>query len=307
MDTERKMLIFTLLLTAVCSPVFSGEWKATVVKDLDALVTSCVVVPCSFTHGGGLLPNSRLRGLWHRQDKFDQFIYHEDQTRVLDNFKERTQLLGRLGENNCTLEITDMKDHDNGPFCFRVEVVRKETNEPTKDKFSFVEDCVQFKMLHDAPKPVLTPPKTAIEGKPYTIICSVTHTCPSHLPKLTWNRGTEEDITEIHKQHHGGNWEATSTLTFVAEAKDDYTELTCTAEFYGGRKESSTTVTLYVKRSENYNHIIIPAAVGIGTAVIFGLLCVFMVKKYKKRIAELQSQVRAGPDSEDEKRRNRFL
>ncbi|XP_047455638.1 myeloid cell surface antigen CD33-like [Mugil cephalus] len=288
MDTERKMLIFTLLLTAVCSPVFSGEWKATVAENLDALVTSCVVVPCSFTHGGGLLPNSRLRGLWHRQDKFDQFIYHEDQTRVLDNFKGRTQLLGHLGENNCTLEITEMKDHDNGPFCFRVEVVLKETNEPTKDMFSFVKNCVQFKMLHGAPKPVLTPPKTAIEGKPYTIICSVTHTCPSHVPKLTWNRGTEEDITEIHK-HHGGNWEATSTLTFVAQAKDDYTDLTCTAEFYGG-KTSSSAVTLSIKRSENYNHIIIPVAVGIGTAVIFGLFCVFMVKKYKKRIAELQNQ-----------------
>ncbi|XP_047455636.1 myeloid cell surface antigen CD33-like [Mugil cephalus] len=289
MDTERTMLIFTLLLTTVCSPVFSGEWKATVVKDLEALVTSCVVVPCSFTHSGGSLPTSRLRGLWHRSDKGDQVIYNEDQTKVLDNFKGRTQLLGQLGENNCTLEITDMKDHDNGPFCFRVEVVRTESNDPTPDKFSFVEDCVQFKMLHDAPKPVLTPPKSGIEGHPYTIICSVTHTCPSHVPKFTWNRGNGEEVTEIHKQLYPGTWEATSTLTFLAEAKDDYTDLTCSAEFYGWKK-SSSTVTVYVKRSENYNHIIIPVAVGIGTAVIFGLLCVFMVKKYKKRIAELQNQ-----------------
>lgn len=33
--------------------------------------------------------------------------------------------------------------------------------------------------------------------------------------------------------------------------------------------------------TENYNYIIIPAVVGVGTAVIFGCLCIFMVKKYK--------------------------
>lgn len=31
----------------------------------------------------------------------------------------------------------------------------------------------------------------------------------------------------------------------------------------------------------NYNYIIIPMVVAIGTAAIFGVLCFFMVKKYR--------------------------
>ncbi|XP_023138953.3 myelin-associated glycoprotein-like [Amphiprion ocellaris] len=288
MDKMRKILMFCLLLAGICSLVFSGEWKAHVVKSLDALVSSCVVVPCSFTHPGGNLPSSRLRGIWHRRDKWNEIIYNEDNSKILDNFRGRTQMLGHLGQNNCTLEIVDIKDHDNGPFCFRIELVRTEDNEPTKDKFSFVEECVEFNMLPDVPAPTLNHPPTAIEGQPYTVTCSIIHTCPSHWPKLSWTWKTGK-IIEYHKDIRSGNWETQSILAFVPEEKDDHSKITCTAEFFGG-KTSSQTFSLYIKRTENYNHIIIPTVVAIGMAVIFGLLCIFMAKKYKRRIAELQNQ-----------------
>ncbi|XP_028282070.1 sialic acid-binding Ig-like lectin 14 isoform X2 [Parambassis ranga] len=290
MEKERKMMMLCLLLAAVCSPVFSDEWRATVVSQINALVSSCVVVPCTFTHSGGTLPGSRLRGLWYKQSR-EELIYYEDQTRILDNFKDRTKILGQLGQGNCTLEITQVRNHDNGPFCFRVEIAIDEKNKPTKEMFSFVEQCVTLNMLLDAPKPTLTHPKTAYEGKPYTITCSVIHTCPSHPPQIKWSLKAAEDITVIHKNQQSGNWEVQSNLTLVPKVKDDHTEITCTAEF-NGQKTSSDTVTLYVKSAESYNHIIIPAAVGIGTALVFGVGCIFVAKKYKRRIAELQNQHR---------------
>lgn len=128
--------------------MFTAEWKATVVKSLDALVTSCVVVPCSFTHPYENLPTSRLRGIWHLANKQNDYIYYEDDSKILDNFRERTQLLGQLGQNNCTLEIIKVKDHDNGPFCFRIELAETGTN--TTDGFSF-HDCVMLKMLRMSP------------------------------------------------------------------------------------------------------------------------------------------------------------
>ncbi|XP_035528129.1 myeloid cell surface antigen CD33-like [Morone saxatilis] len=143
------MMIFCLLMAALSSPVFTEEWKADVVKNLDVLVSSCVVVPCSFTHPRGPLPTSRLRGIWHRSNSGDERIYHEDNTLILDSFRGRTKLLGALGQNNCTLEIIDIKDHDNGPFCFRIELAKTSTDTSTTDKFSFVEQCVEFKMLTD--------------------------------------------------------------------------------------------------------------------------------------------------------------
>ncbi|XP_049902451.1 myeloid cell surface antigen CD33-like isoform X4 [Epinephelus moara] len=285
MQKDCKMMMICLLLAALSSPVFAGEWKANVVKSLNTLVSSCVVVPCSFTHPKGNLPTSRLRGIWHRSNDRNQRIYFEDQTQVLENFRGRTRLLGLLGQSNCTLEIMDVKDHDNGPYCFRIEQALTETK--TDDKFSFVEDCVKFRMLPDPLKPALTHPKTATQDLPYTVTCSVTHTCPSHVPKLTWSKAAPDAVNEVHREIHPGNWEAQSILTFIPGEKDDHTEIKCTAQFNGG-KTSFTTLTLYVKRTENYNHIIIPTVAAIGTAVIFAVFCILMVKRYKKRIQELQ-------------------
>ncbi|XP_032415298.1 myeloid cell surface antigen CD33-like isoform X1 [Xiphophorus hellerii] len=290
MEKDRKMIIFFLFLAGICSSVLGEEWTADVVKSIDALVGSCVVLPCTVSHPGTYLSTSRLRGIWHRKDKSNEIFYHEDSTQILDSFKGRTRLLGNLGQNNCTLEIVQVKDHDNGPFCFRIELVRKDTNQPTKEKFSFVEKCADVTMIHDKPKLKLGSIKTAIQGKPYTLTCSVHHTCPSHFPQIKWSRERkDDDITEVHKHIHSGIWEAESILSFVPEEKDDESELTCTATFNGGIK-SEAKFTLNVKRQQNYNHIIIPAVAVAATAVIFGLFCVLMVKKYKKRIQELQSQ-----------------
>uniref|UniRef100_A0A3Q0SU49 Ig-like domain-containing protein n=1 Tax=Amphilophus citrinellus TaxID=61819 RepID=A0A3Q0SU49_AMPCI len=292
MDKKTKVMIPCLLLAAICSSVFSDIWKATVVRNIDALVESCVVIPCSFSHTGGNLPTSRLRAMWHYKDRSPDTkgnnIYHDDPTMILDNFKGRTRMLGHLGQNNCTLEITDVKNHDNGPFCFRIELVRTEDNEPTKDKFSFVEDCAELNIIPSPPKPTLIHPKSVSQGEPYTVMCSVIHTCPTHVPELTWNLKTSGVIL-YQREIHSGKMETLSILTFIAEVKDDNSELTCTAEFSRQQKASST-VRLSVTRIENYNHIIIPSAVGIGIALLFGILCIFMAKKYKNRIAELQNQ-----------------
>ncbi|KAK2844402.1 hypothetical protein Q5P01_011061 [Channa striata] len=279
------MMKFCLLLAVFCSPVLSEEWKASVVKNLNALVTSCIVIPCTFNQPKDNLPSSKLRGIWHIGKDKAQIVYHDDKSRIIDNFRSRTQMLGHLGQNNCTLEITDVKDHDNGPFCFRIELV--ESDKPTTDKYSFVEDCVDLKMLPEPTPPLLISTKTATEGNVYIITCSVTHTCPSHVPTLSWNR--KGDVIEIHREIHSGIWETQSILMFTAEVKDDHTDVSCTAQFYG-RKTSSEKITVFVKRTESYNHIIIPCAVGISITVIFTIFCVLMVKKYKNRIVELQNQ-----------------
>ncbi|XP_072769102.1 myelin-associated glycoprotein isoform X4 [Nerophis lumbriciformis] len=239
-------MMFLLVLLAASHGAFGGEWKASVVQNIDALVSSCVVLPCSFSHPKEPLPTSRLRGIWHRENQKDQRIYHKDNTMVLENFRDRTRLLGQLGQGNCSLEITPIQDYDNGPFCFRIELARTEDDAPTPDKFSFQEDCVTLKMLPDPPKPTLSHGNAAIQGRPYVVSCSVRHTCPTHAPTLTWSRGTSLDVTTINREVHLGFWEVQSILTIVPEATDDHTDVTCTAIFYS-RRTTSDTFTLFVK------------------------------------------------------------
>lgn len=286
--TGEIFLKLCLFMMGVLSPACAEQWTASVVKDLAALVGSCVVVPCSFSHPKETLPTARLRGKWHRSTDRDQLIYYKDETKVLENFRGRTRLLGELGKGNCSLEITEIKSHDNGPFCFRIELARTETDTETVDKFSFVEDCVRLHMMPEPKVPSLTH-KDPVEGRPFTITCSVTHTCATAKPQVSWSRGSADEVTESHREIHHGVWEISSILTFIPTEKDDHQEVTCTALF-PGRKRSSSRMTLYVKRSESYNHIIIPVAVALGAAAIFGALGFLIVKKYKRRIEELQRQ-----------------
>ncbi|XP_024124043.1 myelin-associated glycoprotein isoform X2 [Oryzias melastigma] len=258
MDKLDKTLIGSLLLAALFSSAVSDDWKASVTKNLDALVTSCVVVPCSFSHPGNPLPSSKLRGIWHISNRRDKVIYSEDKSKILDAYKDRTTILGQL--------------------------VGAESQ-----KFSFVEDCVDLKMQHSPPEIKLTQSRAAFEGKAFTATCSVRHTCPSFRPKLSWSRGNADQIFEKHEEISPGIWVMESVLTFVPEEKDDHSQLICTAVFHG-RQTTTKTLHLYLKRAANYKNIIIPIVVLVVTAGVIGLVSGLIIKKYKKRIMELQSQ-----------------
>ncbi|XP_076016872.1 myelin-associated glycoprotein-like [Genypterus blacodes] len=285
MDTQREQVILWLLLTAICVPVISTKWEASIEKELTALVTSCVVVPCSFKYSGG--KPGRVIGIWFLQSDPKQLIYDEDQTLIVEEFRDRTKLLGRLGEGNCSLQIDTVSEYDNKPFCLRIESSNNKTNQ-----ISFMDDCVQLEILSEPPKPVMKHTETANQGVHYTVSCSVTHTCPAHAPKLTWRKGRKKVMTDTlndHKEIRAGYWELTSILTFTPEVEDDHSAITCTAKFNGGGT-SHAILPLFVKRKQNNNHIIIPAAVGICTAVIFGTFCIVMMKKHKTRITELTNR-----------------
>lgn len=140
-------LFFCDSLSVFTIPTSAGEWKVTVAKELDAVVGSCVVIPCLFTHPHGNLPTSRLKGIWYLANNPDDRIYDEDTEEVVEKFKDRTKLLGQLGQNNCTLEIIDIKDYDNGPFCLQIKILQTEAQTTPTESYSFAKNCVQFKIL----------------------------------------------------------------------------------------------------------------------------------------------------------------
>lgn len=134
--------MYIYYFAVICAGVFADVWKVHVESEMKALVSSCVVLPCSFKYPVQEQPSDRIRAMWHMKDNWDDIIFHKDPTRVKDSFKGRTKLIGSLGGSNCSLEIDEVKNHDNGPYCFRVEL---ETSK--KDKYSFVENCVSIKMI----------------------------------------------------------------------------------------------------------------------------------------------------------------
>ncbi|XP_076833283.1 myeloid cell surface antigen CD33-like isoform X2 [Brachyhypopomus gauderio] len=281
MAVRVRSVFYWLCLQVSFVSVLSDTWKAEVVPKIDALVKSCVVVPCTYNYPGMSLPTSQLRAIWHKKDQ-KEYIYHKDSTLVADNFKGRTKLIGDLGQKNCTLEIDGVKDHDNGPFCFRIEI-------PDLDKFSFVEQCVTISMISTGPQPELQYKKSFEEGQPAILKCNIRYTCPSHPPSLTWSRRNE--FAEVsYKVQQAGVWEMESLLSFSATEQDDHTDITCKADFHGGLTTEATGQIYVKKQSGKPISYIIPVAAVIGTSILFGVVCFFMVKKYKRQIQELQSR-----------------
>lgn len=84
----------------------------------------------------------------------------------------------------------------------------------------------------------------AVEDEPFTLSCSLTHTCPSSAPQLTWNR---EQAKVMHRPCVEGSCEMVSLLTIIPKEADDHSEVVCTATFKSGMT-SSATYKLYVKR-----------------------------------------------------------
>lgn len=82
-------------------------------------------------------------------------------------------------------------------------------------------------------------PKEVDAGAVVTVSCSVTHTCPSHPPELSWS---VSDLTReaTHTMSPQGTWKTTSTITFLADGGDGEKSLTCTATYWGGKKQSSS-------------------------------------------------------------------
>ncbi|XP_035289702.1 uncharacterized protein LOC118235906 isoform X4 [Anguilla anguilla] len=143
--------------------------------------------------------------------------------------------------------------------------------------------------LQDNPDPpTLIHYQDPIEGSPFTIICSVHHTCPSHVPTLTWSHSTRGKIITVHKDSDHGTWETQSILTFTPTQEDDNKEVSCTVKYYGDKTMQSAIKINVKSKFSMLFYVIIPLVVAAGTAIVFGVLIMFMRKKYKRHPGNYQ-------------------
>lgn len=96
-------------------------------------------------------------------------------------------------------------------------------------------------------KPVISAlPEEMEPGKRFTINCSVTHTCSSHPPIITWNVPAAREVVS-HVKRGAGKWETISTITFIPTGYEEEENLVCQASFWKKKNQESSTL-LSVKR-----------------------------------------------------------
>ncbi|XP_067094223.1 sialic acid-binding Ig-like lectin 14 [Osmerus mordax] len=178
--------------------------------------------------------SSEVTGIWAKETH--EKIYHPDRSSVLQDFKNRTQLVGHLQVKNCSLRIDPLHQSDTGPFHFRVEIKDYEN-------YSYVHNTVSIDIKGFPEPPTLSMSEEVRVGELFTASCSVSHSCPTDPPVLTWSHSATPTVQS--QQLSKGQWEVTSSLTFAPTIADHKKSLRCTAAYRGGKKaESSRTLNV---------------------------------------------------------------
>ncbi|XP_031169946.1 B-cell receptor CD22 isoform X1 [Sander lucioperca] len=234
----------------VCPLIFAAAlWRRvqavspvpSVPDHVQALVGSCVVIPCSFTP---LAPHP-LRGRKERVDVRLRFrgggrffplrstaFNSEDRDQVSRDFQGRTSLFGRIPDGDCSVKIERISQDDSRGF----EIALKRGDDLLWGQpVSFNLDVV------DTPEaPVISGMLSATEGQLVTLNCSVSYHCPSRPPSLqwSWERGAQLNSTEpgevqtLHPEPHRPMLLASLSFTVSHQVKP---RLKCEVSYPGAK------------------------------------------------------------------------
>ncbi|KAL7393295.1 hypothetical protein ABVT39_009149 [Epinephelus coioides] len=233
----------------VCPLIFATLWRRvqavspvpSVPDRVQALVGSCVVIPCSFTPLAPHPPRGRkervdvrlrFRGGGHLFPLRSTAFNSEDRDQVSRDFQGRTSLFGRVADGDCSVKIERISQDDSRVF----EIALKRGDSLLWGKpRSFHLDVV------DTPEaPVISGMLSATEGQLVTLNCSVSYHCPSRPPALqwSWERGAQLNSTEpgevqtLHPEPHRPMLLASLSFTVSHQVKP---RLKCEVSYPGAK------------------------------------------------------------------------
>ncbi len=118
----------------------ASQWTINVPSSVKGLPGSCVVIPCSFNYPEPENKVSKFSGMW--LDQTNQFIYHPVESKIMQSYRNRTELQGDVKQRSCSLKIDSLQESDRGPFYFRIEMENYE-------KFSYKTKTVSITMISE--------------------------------------------------------------------------------------------------------------------------------------------------------------
>lgn len=117
------------------------DWKIHVTRSINATFGSNVTIACNFTYPLKY-HTENVEVYWKKRVKPDfdindadknAFVFHTNDTFVLEKYRTKTKLIGDKTHGNCSLRIQNIVDNEPGIY---VRVIGK------GEKFSFKKDCV---------------------------------------------------------------------------------------------------------------------------------------------------------------------
>ncbi|XP_030249203.1 myelin-associated glycoprotein isoform X2 [Sparus aurata] len=230
MDSVKWILFFWGLCFTV-PQTEASSWTIKVPSSVKGLPGSCVVIPCSYNYPDPGRTVTQFTGMWFREP--NELIYHPEQSKTMQQYRSRTQLVGDLRHKTCSLKIDPLQESDSGPFYFRIEI-------GGHDQYSYKEKKVSITMISELSDISFSVKQEVTEGQNVSASCSVSHSCPTSPPVFAWSFSGEAHVQP--QQLEDGQWRATSTLTFRPTRADHNKQLECTVRYHGGRHHKTFKV-----------------------------------------------------------------
>lgn len=91
--------------------IHAGEgWSINVTRHIYATLGSDVIIQCSFTFPSHLNPDN-VKVYW-RKPKEEEFVFHANDSKVLERYRGKTKLIGNKYQRNCSLMIQNIGEED---------------------------------------------------------------------------------------------------------------------------------------------------------------------------------------------------
>ncbi|XP_047453763.1 sialic acid-binding Ig-like lectin 13 isoform X4 [Mugil cephalus] len=236
MEALTRTLISVCLYIQV-TQTDGSSWTVNGLTSVKGLIGSCVVIPCSFDYPQPENKQvSSYTGIWNNDA--NQPIYHPVKEKIMEQYRDRTTLIGDVRHKNCSLKIDNFRSSDGGPFYFRIEMENYE-------KYSYLNHRVSISTMNE-PQPVaLSMVEEMMEGQTVSPSCSVFYSCPTSPPVFHWSHSGDQ---RFHSQLlSDGQWKATSTLTFHPTHADHKKSLQCSVQMHNGKPLYTGSKVLQVK------------------------------------------------------------
>ncbi|XP_068099221.1 myelin-associated glycoprotein-like [Hyperolius riggenbachi] len=224
-------------------------------SEVEALIGSCVEIPCSVTKSPTEPKNVKV--VWHVRNAFfkSRIICSSDQSEVSAKYADRATLIGNP-EDSCTFQIYNVKASDAHEY-YPADVKQPAFKEAPK--------YVNLKVTERPSELMLLVPEEMIVGELAQLTCSVEHTCASRPPTINWTI-SGLSVKEDHKNLGMGKWRMTSELTYEPSEMHNGSKIQCVATF-PNEQIRQTAITLNIKMREN----------GSSTTIIVVVCCLIVI------------------------------
>ncbi|XP_049913346.1 myeloid cell surface antigen CD33-like [Epinephelus moara] len=222
-------------------PAYSALF-ITAPKNMEALIGSCLQIPCTFTPKPDKDFNSAraIFGVWIKSDS-DLGSYPNNV--IFNSSKTVTtypmNITGNLSEKNCTTLFSSLITNYTDTYFFRI------MNWPFRA--TAICDPLRITVKDSPPSPRIEISGDLKEKESVTITCSASTPCPHSPPRLTWN--LQQDPHNTIEENTNQTFTTKIQETITLSDKHDGVTITCSATYPvdgGNHKTAEERKTLNV-------------------------------------------------------------